>query len=93
MALFHFGIAHGDPRRPRRGSPPCLLGVMSVAIRSRRFTVYVRNGPESGLAERAARVSAEQPVELAAARRPVMESRFAARPSSAADLNRRFRTR
>ena len=29
MALFHFGIAHGDPRRPRRGSPPCLLGVMS----------------------------------------------------------------
>jgi hypothetical protein len=27
VALFHFGFAHGDPRRPRRGSPPCLLGV------------------------------------------------------------------
>jgi hypothetical protein len=30
VALFHFGFAHGDPRRPRRGSPPCLLGVAAV---------------------------------------------------------------
>ncbi len=27
MALCHFGFAHGDPRTPRRGNPPCLLGV------------------------------------------------------------------
>jgi hypothetical protein len=34
VALFHFGFAHGDPRRPGRGSPPCLLGVMSGKAQS-----------------------------------------------------------
>ena len=36
MALFHFGIAHGDPRTPRQGNPPCLLGVIRVIVTVRR---------------------------------------------------------
>jgi len=45
VALFHFGFAHGDPRRPRRGSPPGLLGVTSVVFCNMRLPVNFRYAP------------------------------------------------
>jgi hypothetical protein len=36
VALFHFGFAHVDPRRPRRGSPPLRL-ITTVARTLRHF--------------------------------------------------------